>query len=56
MLVHGILAVVRLVSKPKNYRFYQRLLTFPRFSESNLVSFADAISNEAVSSSTSKMS
>lgn len=52
MLVQGILAVVRLDSKPKRLSFYFH--TFPSFSKCDLVSLADAIADEAVSASASK--
>jgi len=52
MLVQGILAVVRLDSKPRRLTF--ELHTFPSFGECDLVSLANAIANETISAGASK--
>lgn len=54
MLVQGILAVVRLDSKPKKI-ILAFFLTFPSFSKCDLVSLANSIAYKAVGSSASKL-
>lgn len=48
MLVQGILAVVKLDSKPKKIIAF--FLTFPSFREGDLVSLTNSIADEAVGS------